>query len=355
MLTHAEIDARIEELIWDTTDTYWADARIHNKIQAILKQISNTAPYWRVEELPVESRTGTATSTTANALVDATESQFLSTDTNKVIYNATDHTWAIVTAYVSASQLTLSKDIMASGESYQMFNRYCWSDKQVDISQVDDWLITQFRESLIAEYPLGTKRKTIVYDQNRVLELLYDGIMDDTDTDNTDAENKIGLYLPTIHRLSPLTDYAGAVDLEAGYAAGSTSMVVDGFSGTEVIPQHALFTIDSVRGTYRVTTALTLAAGAGTLSFYPGLIDAAVNNDVITIVSSTLTPALEEILIKWVAGELITDYGIKILGSTPEAANWTAYTAKGQQMIAEAKQELRNLQIPSRSTRYSRS
>ncbi len=358
MLSHAEIDARIEEVIWDTSDTYWADARIHNKIQAILKQMSDRVPYWRTELLPLESRTGTASATTANALVDATESQFLSTDADKVIYNSTDRTWAIVTAYVSASQLTLSKDIMASGESYKMFNRYVNDpingQKQVDISQVDDWF-TQFSQSLVVEYPLGYKRNAKVFNANRTLEIAYDGGIDDTDTDNTDAERNCLVYLPTIHRLPNLTDYEGAVNNAGGYAAGSVSMAVNGFSGTEIIPQHALFTIASVRGIYRVTTALTLSGGGGTLAYYPGLLDAAVSADVSTVVSSTLTSAVEEVLIEWVGGELISDYSIKMLSLVPKGAKHTDYTQKGELMIAHAKQALRNLEIPDRYVKHPRS
>lgn len=358
MLSHAEIDARVEEIIWDTADTYWADARIHNKIQAILKQMSERVPYWRTELLPLESRTGTATSTTSNALVDATESQFVSTDADKVIYNSTDRTWAIVTAYVSTSQLTLSKDIMASGESYMMFNRYVNNpvngQKQVDISQVDDWL-TQFSQSLVVEYHLGYQRNAKVFNANRTLEIAYDGGIDDTDTGNTDAERNCLVYLPTIHRLPNLTDYEGTVNNAGGYAVGAVSMAVSGFSGTEIIPQHALFSIASVRGIYRVTTSLTLSGGGGTLAFYPGLLDAAVNTDVITIVSSTLTNALEEILIKWTAGELLSDYAIKMLPLVPKGAKHTDYTQKGELMIAQAKQDLRNLEIPDSYVRHSRS
>lgn len=61
--------------------------------------------------------TGTATSTTANKLVNSSAS-FTSTALNKTVYNTTDNTFATVSVVDSGTQLSLSADIMASGESY---------------------------------------------------------------------------------------------------------------------------------------------------------------------------------------------------------------------------------------------
>ena len=60
---------------------------------------------------------GTATATTANKLVDSAAS-FDSTYVDKTVYNITDDTWAKITAVDSATQLSLSANIMAVGESY---------------------------------------------------------------------------------------------------------------------------------------------------------------------------------------------------------------------------------------------
>ena len=62
-------------------------------------------------------KTGTATSTTANDLVDSAAS-FTSALVGRAVRNTTDDTWAKVNAYVSPTQLTLSVDIMISGEGY---------------------------------------------------------------------------------------------------------------------------------------------------------------------------------------------------------------------------------------------
>ncbi|HBG45847.1 MAG TPA: hypothetical protein DDW94_02550 [Deltaproteobacteria bacterium] len=66
---------------------------------------------------------GTATSTTANKLVDSA-ANFGTDVVNKTVYNSTDDTWAKVTARDSATQLSLSADIMASGEAYVAANAF---------------------------------------------------------------------------------------------------------------------------------------------------------------------------------------------------------------------------------------
>ncbi len=302
--TYAQIIDWVSQKLQDTGNAIWTDAELADHITNALSEISRYCPFWRIEQLPLETRHGTASTTTANTLVDSTLSQFLSTDVDKVIYNETDKTWAIVTAYVSASSLTLSHDIMASGEAYKMFNRYCYSEKQVDISQVDDYFSIES-----AEYPYRERRKVKILDQRRVLEIQYDDPLNDTAVASSSSYKDTLIHLATNHRLPNLTDYAGAVANSAGYAAAATAMSIDGLSGTETIPKDSLFTIASVRGTYRATAAAAMSAGAGTVTFYPGLQDAAVDNDVITITSSTLTPQLEEILVDLAAGNAAVSKG----------------------------------------------
>lgn len=60
---------------------------------------------------------GTASGTTANKLVNSSAA-FTSAVNGMAVYNSTDKTWAKVTAVDSATQLSLSADIMASGEAY---------------------------------------------------------------------------------------------------------------------------------------------------------------------------------------------------------------------------------------------
>ena len=65
--------------------------------------------------------TGTATATLASHIVDTTANQFTSGDVGKTVYNSTDHTLATVTVYNSASDLTVSSNIMSNGKGYRLY------------------------------------------------------------------------------------------------------------------------------------------------------------------------------------------------------------------------------------------
>jgi hypothetical protein len=66
------------------------------------------------------SVSGTTTSTTANKLVDSTAS-FTSNLLGYIVYNTSDSTVATVTAVDDANTLSLSADIMDSGEAYTLY------------------------------------------------------------------------------------------------------------------------------------------------------------------------------------------------------------------------------------------
>ncbi|MBI2412468.1 MAG: hypothetical protein HYV24_04585 [Deltaproteobacteria bacterium] len=66
---------------------------------------------------------GTATSTTANKLIDSAAS-FTSDMVGKTVYNSTDDTWTYITAVDSTTQLSLYQNIMASGEAYVIANAF---------------------------------------------------------------------------------------------------------------------------------------------------------------------------------------------------------------------------------------
>ena len=76
---------------------------------------------------------GSATSTSANKLVDST-ANFNSTDhLNKTLHNSTDDTWAEITAIDSTTQVSINADIMASGEAYVIANAVATIQKGVDL------------------------------------------------------------------------------------------------------------------------------------------------------------------------------------------------------------------------------
>jgi hypothetical protein len=66
------------------------------------------------------SQSGTATGTTANKLVDSTGG-FTNNLIGYIVYNTTDNTAAYVTSVDDDETLSLSADIMASGEAYVLY------------------------------------------------------------------------------------------------------------------------------------------------------------------------------------------------------------------------------------------
>jgi len=73
------------------------------------------------EQLLDELDRGSATSTTANKLVDSTQNFNTTAQVGSFVKNTTDSTTASVTAIDSDTTLSLSSDIMASGENYILF------------------------------------------------------------------------------------------------------------------------------------------------------------------------------------------------------------------------------------------
>ena len=122
--SYAEITTLILQMLQDTGAATYNSAETGYWIEESLKELAVYVPHIVRMPFKIEARTGSATSTSPNNLVDATNDQFLATDDDneKVVYNTTDKTWAVITSYSTAEQVGLSNDIMASGESYKIFN-----------------------------------------------------------------------------------------------------------------------------------------------------------------------------------------------------------------------------------------
>lgn len=73
---------------------------------------------------PNGPRSGVATALTTDHLIDTVKNQFTANDVGKIIYNVTDKTTATITDYTSPSDVTLDTDIMADGESYEIYCVY---------------------------------------------------------------------------------------------------------------------------------------------------------------------------------------------------------------------------------------
>lgn len=98
------------------------------------KLVDSTANFLKGATVDSQS---TATSTTSNKLVDTT-ANFGAGDLNKTIRNTTDTTYARVTAIDSPTQLSLSSDIMVSGEAYDLLTPTA-KDKTCYNSTDDTW------------------------------------------------------------------------------------------------------------------------------------------------------------------------------------------------------------------------
>jgi len=284
-LTYALLVDEVSKILEDTTNAVFSDAEIGVGIQEAVQILAEYSPYVTRDPYKLEVRTGTATATTASHLVDATEAQFLSTDVGKWVYNTTDKTWATISAYNSTSNVTLTRDIMASGEGYRILNDGCSTWNQIN---VEDTIIDSLNISGV-EYPLGSPRNFTR--EGNILTILLDS---EPDADTDDLE--VWLTVERQHRVCQLTDLLGAVDLVAGYVEGDTSMVVDGITTAEVIEAGQEFTIPYSRNVYRAAANVTIAGSEATVTFFPALDMTVADGTVVTFRQSTLNPTEERLV-----------------------------------------------------------
>ncbi len=310
--TYATLKDDIEAKLQDASNAVFsATVDLDPIIKNSLREVSRYVPYRALETFQVESRTGTATSTSTDNLVDATNAQFLSTDVGKVVYNSTDKTWAVILTYSSTTTVGISKDIFASGENYSIYNRGCKATNQVYIGDITDYLwVTK------VEYPVGTRREVDSIDGD-ILTFGLDVAPDDTAL--SDADKDVHVYFAKKHKVSQLTDLAGAVNNAGGYAAGSVSMAINGLQSSGTIEAGQEFTLASTRGTYTVTADATIGTNAATITFFPGLENAVEHAEVITFKLSTLTPFLESAFCKYAAAEAAISKASQPIQSTVNA------------------------------------
>jgi len=292
-LTYAQIMTRTLQLLQDAGAAIYDATEMGFWIEDEISRISRYVPYFVDVIFQVESRSGTDSAGTASSLTDTSKSQFLAADATKekVIHNTTDDTWAVVLTRTSSSVLTLSRDIMASGESYEIYNKRCKNKRQIYIGDMP----SEYWDKVVSvEYPLGTERgfKKL----GEVIELeVEDGTIQDSDSTLANlGKVDVLVRFAVPHLLIQATDTA--CELSADAAEGATTLSADGMGATELIEVGDQFTIENHRSTYIITVAVTTSGNAATLTFQPPLEAAASDNDDITFRKSTLTPSLEEIL-----------------------------------------------------------
>ena len=301
-LSYTELRDAVESALRDGSNTYYATAEIDYKITQGLREVAFYKKHLVRVTYQIESRYGTATSTSSDNLVDATKDQFVAGDVGKHLYNDTDKTRADILSYSTAEQVGLSHDIMASGELYYIYNKGCWKNNQINIEDVEDSLWVER-----VEYPIGRERTFEVINSN-ILEIGLDREPDDSDPNYTQRMIDVYVWFAKRHKLSQMADFVGAVDLTGGYSKGDVSMIVDALADDDVPEEDQEFTLASRPQIYTLTApAATVASNETTVVFYPGLDADVAEDQVVTFIASTLDRDIENLLIEYVVSKSLLD------------------------------------------------
>jgi len=160
-------------------------------INEALVEISERKPYGVRETLYISNKSGEATATTASHLIDTVNAQFVAGDVGKTVYNSMDGIEAKVTVFNSESDLTLDTDIMASGESYYIYDKDCVSARELNISSITDLIEVDKAEYLTRQSP----------QEFRNVEVFGDILTLDYDSTPTDGD-EVFLYCHKVHQLT---------------------------------------------------------------------------------------------------------------------------------------------------------
>ena len=314
----------VEAILQDSSNALWTLTVVVNELERAIREFSEYEPHVPLLTLELETRTGLDTAGTTGSLTDTTESQFVAGDVDKVIFNKTENTWTTVTAFTSTSVLVLSRDIMNDGDSYVMYNQDCFDPRQLYLGDIEDYVGPNWGVQAV-EFPIrGWPRRYRSFEiQNNILTILYDrSIPDSKSTENLQARIvDVNLWIARMHRVSRLTDLAGAVDLVAGYSRGDTLIHVDDLASAETIVADQEFTVAGLRGRYRLTADTVLASNEGDITFFPPLESALADNDVITFTPSTLNHSQERKVVDLAAGRAAISMGALLLQQANDAIN----------------------------------
>jgi hypothetical protein len=208
-------------------------------------------------------------------------------------------------------------------------------NKLIDYSLVTDYV----RLPTVCEYPLLTLHNLLL--KGNKLEIQTD----DTPTDG----DSVRIYFDKRHKVSQLTDFVAAVDNGSGYAAGTTTMAIKGLASADtLIERDQEFTIAGLDETYTITADATITTNTATITFFPGLEDAVLDDAVITLTESTLTPDLEEAIIQLSVAKGLMSKPILTTNQINVSASVTQEWYKiGSDNLALARQKLSNLSPPS--------
>ena len=349
MRTRADLTTLVLTKLADTAQTYFAASAVTYAIDESLKEFSQTFPHIVLATFKIESRSGTATSTSAGNLIDTTKSQFLAADaTNeKVIHNTTDDTRAVVKTCNSTSSLALSVDIMALGENYEIYNTRCTNNHQIYIGDFPNWIGIER-----IEYPQGSRRNWEEIINKQVVELDIDSVYDSNSTLTPLPQVDVYVYFRLTHVLTPLTDTSATLGATAAVSATTLAMSSLQTSGT--ITAGDEFFMAGQRTAYVVTANTAIASNTSTITFWPPL-EANISSSatIATFVQSSLKQPHEELFADLVTANLALYAAPKYIpGINITGANtWQEYITLGERLRARVDARMRPFR---QTTIYSR-
>lgn len=179
-----------DEFVEDKTYAF-AEDELDLHINEVRVEISQRRPYEVRETLNISNKSGQATATTPNHLIDTVNAHFVAEDVGKTVYNSTDKTTAKVTVHNSTSDLTLDTDIMASGEAYHLYSYQGTSGKDLNISSITDLIEVEKAEYKTRQNPQSFRNVKVFGD---ILTL-------DIDSTPTDGD-EVFLYCRKVHQLT---------------------------------------------------------------------------------------------------------------------------------------------------------
>jgi hypothetical protein len=188
-----------DEFVSSDEDYTWEDDELDLIISSFLVEISRPRPYQVKETVYAVNKSGTATSTLANHLVD-TSASFVAGDVGKTVYNTTDKSTAIITVRNSASDVTLDTDIMTSGEDYEIYCAGGTNPRDIYIGDITGLLSVDE-----VEYPTRRRPKNL-----RNFDIFGDVLTIDVGSAPDDGD-EVFVYCYKVHTL---TESSSTLDIE---------------------------------------------------------------------------------------------------------------------------------------------
>ncbi len=152
------------------------------------------------------------------------------------------------------------------------------------------------------------------------------------------------LYCAKAHKVPVVSDLAGQAN--ATTAAGLVTLALKSLSNEGTIEAGTTFTVasDGTTTHYTLLKDIVLSSGTGTATFTPALAEAVAGDDVVTFDNSTLTPALETLLIDLVAARSALSISTKFIQGIPQSGRnpFRDYITWWQQQLGITLQKLQN-------------